>query len=250
MMPVEPTALSHRDVLRSSSTATWNPASTGPMAQPDRAVEVDLGRGHGRVPSLSFSRRIRNPFGVVPSMLRGTAKQPRPRVPLFAPSGRAVMTNRSASATEQNHFSPLMRHPSTTAGSGTARATLAPTSDPPCTSVRNCEGAQARRVVAGVQAGQEAVPLGLAAPVLEGRGWHRPCTRRGRRGRPRRRGSTGRRGRSARTALGPRARRTASPTPRWRDRPPRRRGGTRSLPAGDRCRRRRHGPGTLDGPRA
>ena len=78
------------------------------------------------------------------------------------------MTNRSASATEQNHFSPLMRHPSTTAGSGTARATLAPTSDPPCTSVRNCAGAQARRVVTGVQGGQEAVPQGLAAPVLEG----------------------------------------------------------------------------------
>ena len=139
MMPVDPTAFSHREVLSSSSTATWNPSATGPMGQPSAPSKSISADAMARVPSLSFKRRIRKPFGVVPSTLRGTRKQPRPRVPPTAPLGLAVTTKRSASATEQNHFSPLMRHAPATSGSGTARAVSAPTSDPPCTSVRNCE---------------------------------------------------------------------------------------------------------------
>ena len=144
MMPVEPTALSQREVSSSSSTATWNPSLIGPMGQaraPSKSISAEA---RARVPSLSLSRLMRNPFGVDPSRRRGTRKQPRPRVPSGAPSGRAVTTNTSASATEQNHFSPLMRHAPGCSGSGTARAAFAPTSDPPWTSVRNCEARRHR----------------------------------------------------------------------------------------------------------
>ena len=52
MIPVEPTAFSHREVLSNSSTATRKPSSTGPMGHADRAVEVDLRRGEDARPEL------------------------------------------------------------------------------------------------------------------------------------------------------------------------------------------------------
>ena len=73
-----------------------------------------------------------------PSTMRGTRKHPSPRVPSGADSGRAVTANRSASATEQNHFSPVIRHAPGSVESDVA-TTFAPTSDPPWTSVRNCD---------------------------------------------------------------------------------------------------------------
>ena len=68
-------------------------------------------------------------------MVRGTTKSPSPRVPVAAPSGRAVTRKSCASTTEQNHFSPSMRQlPSSL---GVAMAELLPTSEPPWISVRN-----------------------------------------------------------------------------------------------------------------
>ncbi len=108
MMPVEPIAVSQREVLSTSPTAVLKPSSTGPIGYataPEKSISPDA---MPRVPSLSFKRRIVNPFGT-PSTSRGTAKHPRPRVPSGAPGTRAVMRNWSASATEQNHFSPDTR---------------------------------------------------------------------------------------------------------------------------------------------
>ncbi len=77
---------------------------------------------------------------------RGTRNSPSPRVPVAGSATRAVIRKTSASALEQNHFSPRMVHALPGApASGESRSTgvatmaLAPTSDPPCTSVRNCE---------------------------------------------------------------------------------------------------------------
>ena len=63
-------------------------------------------------------------------------------MPVSGGATRAVMRKTSASALEQNHFSPVIfqvlpgpRPPSR----GSARTALAPTSEPPWTSVRNCE---------------------------------------------------------------------------------------------------------------
>src|SRR5688500_5199114 len=69
-----------------------------------------------------------------PSTRRGTRNRPRPFVPSAAPAGRAVIKKSEASATEQNHFSPRIRQPLPL---GSALTALAPTSEPPCTSVKN-----------------------------------------------------------------------------------------------------------------
>ena len=130
----------------------------------ERADEVDFGRRHRARPELALqpahaeivdaARRFR--------AVRRTA--PRPRVPGGAPSGRAVIKNSFASITEQNHFSPKMRK---CAPSLRATTALAPTSEPPCTSVRNCEAWMRSVVVARQKARQ---PLGFllrAADALQ-----------------------------------------------------------------------------------
>ena len=62
MMP-STTALSQREVLRSSSTATWKPSSTGPIGHPSASSKSISAEASARVPSLSFSRRMREPVG-------------------------------------------------------------------------------------------------------------------------------------------------------------------------------------------
>ena len=104
-------------------TAIRKPSSTAPSAYAGAPSNSISPVASARVPSLSFSRRI-----VKPPPERGTRKQPIPRVPSGAPLGRAVTTNWSASATEQNHFSPEIRQASP---SGTASTRFAPTSEPP-----------------------------------------------------------------------------------------------------------------------
>ena len=107
-MPVLPSAVIHRLVFNTTPTAVRKPCSTGPTGQataPSKSISPDA---RPRVPSLSFSRRNANPFGD-PSSVRGTTNDPSPLVPPSPSSTRAVMKNWSASATEQNHFSPVMR---------------------------------------------------------------------------------------------------------------------------------------------
>jgi hypothetical protein len=84
------------------------PAS-GPTGSPRAPSNSISPVGIERVPSLSLSRRsgsrwARRRRGAAPGRGRGRA------CPRVAPSGRALTTNSPASATEQNHFSPLMRH--------------------------------------------------------------------------------------------------------------------------------------------
>ena len=128
MSPAEPSAFSQRDVF-STPTAVRKPSSSGPSGYAGAPSNSISPVASARVPSLSFSRRIRNP-----PPERGTRKHPMPRVPSGAPRGRAVTRNWSASATEQNHFSPCSRHAEP---SRIASTRFAPTSDPPCRSVRN-----------------------------------------------------------------------------------------------------------------
>ena len=59
MIPVEPTAFSHREVLSNSSTATPKPWATGPMGHASAPSKSISAEARMRVPSLSFSRRIR-----------------------------------------------------------------------------------------------------------------------------------------------------------------------------------------------
>ena len=68
------------------------------------------------------------------SRWRGIANSASPAVPRGAPSGRARSSATSASACEQNHFSPWSRQ---TSPSRTAMVSIAPTSDPPARSVMN-----------------------------------------------------------------------------------------------------------------
>ena len=168
MIPVEPSALSQRDVLSSSSTATSNPSVDLADGPAQRAVEVDLGRGQRPGAELVLEPADGEAVGVDPSSVRGTSEATRApgcrRPPRRA---RAVTAKRSASATEQNHFSPVMRHAPARRGRA-RRAALAPTSDPPWTSVRNCDPRRHGVVVGVVQPGEEArAQLGLA-PVLDG----------------------------------------------------------------------------------
>ncbi len=110
----EPTAFSQREVLSTSPAAILKPSSSAPIGYATAPSKTISPVASARVPSLSLSLRIVKPFGL-PSTVRGTRKQPMPRVPSGAPSGRAVTANWSASATEQNHFSPCSRHASPSA---------------------------------------------------------------------------------------------------------------------------------------
>jgi hypothetical protein len=128
-------------VLSTIPTAVRNPSSIDPIGQASAPSKSISPEAMPRVPTFSLSRRSEKPFGA-PPMRRGTTKQPSPAVPSGAPTGRAVTRNWSASATEQNHFSPRNLHvPSAVA---TASHAFAPTSLPPCTSVRNCDPRSAR----------------------------------------------------------------------------------------------------------
>ncbi len=108
IMPASPTAVIHRLVLSTTPTAVRNPSSTGPTGQASAPSKSISPEASPRVPSLSLRRRRANPLGR-PSSSRGTTKLPRPRVPSGPPGTRAVRKNWPASATEQNHFSPVTR---------------------------------------------------------------------------------------------------------------------------------------------
>ena len=77
------------------------PRRSGTRSAPAKSISPDA---MPRVPSFSFSRRSAKPLGA-PSSTRGIAKHPRPRVPA-RPSHAGRHEDCSASATEQNHFSP------------------------------------------------------------------------------------------------------------------------------------------------
>ena len=103
--------------------------------------------GNARVPSLSLSRRTTTPgagpcgAAVAPASgestaYRGTRNGARTRLPRPAPSGRANATAIAASAAEQNHFSPLIRHDPSAAGRPSV--VVRRQSEPPCDSVIHC----------------------------------------------------------------------------------------------------------------
>ena len=104
-----------------------------------------------RLPSLSFSRLMRIALRSPSGFTRGIRKQPRP--------ARVCASTRCAShcGAEKNHLWPVMRH--APPASGSARVTLARTSDPPWRSVmpmpisaaRFCADGQRARIVVGRQ---------------------------------------------------------------------------------------------------
>src|SRR3990172_8196369 len=90
--------------------------------------------GTERVPSLSFSRLMRMPFGVPSERSAGTRNNASVFSPGSAPSGRASVAIALASTLEQNHLAPLRYH---FPFSSRAVHSLSARSDPPRISVMN-----------------------------------------------------------------------------------------------------------------
>ena len=87
------------------------------------------------VPSFSFRRTMRYRFGVPSGSSRGRRNSDTPAMPSGPPGMRARTMARSASAFEQNHFSPRSANEPPSCGSATTA--VAPTSDPAPCSVMN-----------------------------------------------------------------------------------------------------------------
>src|SRR5215475_4183767 len=122
-------------IMRDSPPAYGSPA--GCPAAPSSPISAV---GTARVPNLSLRRCSRRPgAGATPSAAyRGTTNGARVRLPGAAPSGRASATAISASAAEQNHFSPVSRQASSVPVGGRALVVEREMSDPPCDSVIHC----------------------------------------------------------------------------------------------------------------
>ena len=112
-----------RGVEHDADEVAGSPRRDGPIASASAPSNSISPVAIERVPSLDLSRRSANPLGA-PSTSRGTRNSPSPRVPSAAPGARALTTNRPASATEQNHFSPLIRYQPGRPGSGDATQAL------------------------------------------------------------------------------------------------------------------------------
>ncbi len=125
--PAEPTTQSRRVAATiSMMVRTPRPSSPTSRAQvPSNSTSADA---LDRLPSLSFSRWIRNTLRVPSGSTRGTRKQ------LSPPGARASTRKPSDIGAEQNHLCPVSRY-APSPDSGSARVVLDRTSLPPCFSV-------------------------------------------------------------------------------------------------------------------